>query len=125
VIWLSSTSEVKLANFRYVNTRELSCLDNQIYDPITAQNQFPRTLSQWMDRSDSSNGWLRYTGAAGRMADSRLIPTRLLRLYQLAFLNNRSDRQVDADVNETLPANYFVGAGLDQKSTWSFHTARL
>jgi hypothetical protein len=51
------------------------------------------------------------------MADSRLIPTRLLRLYQLAFLNNRSDRQVDADVNETLPANYFVGAGMDQKST--------
>jgi IS5 family transposase len=52
-------------------------------------------------------------GAVGR---TPFNPAQMLRILLIAYLYNLSERQVEVYINENLPAKFFVGLGVDQKS---------
>lgn len=111
-----TTSKIKMAKKRYMNTRDQSFFGNYIYDQIAPLDHFLRLLDQdinWERFTRQLNDIYRGDDEDGR---SPFNPAQLPKICLLAKFYDLTERQAEAFVNENLSSRYFVCSGIDQRA---------
>ena len=118
-----------MANPRYIQTDQQSFFGDYLYDQIVPEDHFLRKLNsliEWTFYTKKLTRLYKGEGLSGRPAYD---PALLLRCQLISYLYDLSERQTEVCINENLPAKWFVGLAIDQKSpdhsTLSVYRERL
>ncbi len=101
---------------RFVETGRDSFFGDYLYDQVVPQDHFLRKLKQDIDWGRFTRRLIRLYKGEGLVGRPPYDPALVLKVELIAYLYNLSERQVEAYINENLPAKYFVGLAVDQKS---------
>ncbi len=101
---------------RFVETGRDSFFGDYLYDQVVPQDHFLRKLKQDIDWGRFTRRLIRLYKGEGLVGRPPFDPALVLKVELIAYLYNLSERQVEAYINENLPAKYFVGLAVDQKS---------
>jgi len=101
---------------RYAKTGKDSFFGDYLYDQIVPQDHFLRKLKEIIPWERFTKRLIRLYKGGGRYGRPPFEPALLLKMEIVAYLNNLSERQVEAYVNDNLSAKYFVGLAVDQQA---------
>lgn len=101
---------------RFVETGRDSFFGDYLYDQVVPQDHFLRILKQEIDWGRFTRRLIKLYKGEGLVGRPPFDPALVLKVELIAYLYNLSERQVEAYINENLPAKYFVGLAVDQKS---------
>jgi IS5 family transposase len=114
---------------RFAETGKSSFFGDYIYDQVVPQGHFLRQLNQIINWDRFTHKLLKLYKGGGVVGRPPFDPAMVLKMELIAYLYNLTERQVEAYVNENLPAKYFVGLAVDQPapdhSTLSVFRERL
>jgi transposase, IS5 family len=105
-----------MPNIRFIDTREQSFFGNYIYDQIVPEDHFLRLLNQLIPWDRFTDRLLELYAGGAEYGRPPFNPIQMLKICLLAHFYDLTDRYIEVYVNENIPAKYFVGLGLDQKS---------
>lgn len=101
---------------RFIETGRDSFFGNYLYEQIIPQDHFLRLLKQEVDWERFTDKLIKLYKGEGVVGRPPFDPALVLKVELIAYLYNLSERQVEAYVNENLPAKYFVGLAVNQKA---------
>ena len=101
---------------RFAETGRDSFFGDYLYDQVVPQDHFLRKLKKDIDWGRFTRRLIRLYKGEGLVGRPPFDPALVLKVELIAYLYNLSERQVEAYINENLPAKYFVGLAVDQKS---------
>jgi len=114
---------------RYVKTGSYTLLGEYVYDQIVPQDHFLRKLKEAINWNRFTYRIIKLYKGEGVVGRPPFDPAQVLRMELIAYLYHLTERQVEAYVNENLPAKYFVGLSVEEKapdhSTLSVFRERL
>jgi len=96
--------------FKSTRTQK-SFFDTQIYDRLIPQDHLLVKLNNIIDFSFIEEECGKYYSRLGRKGES---PVKLFKMLLLAFLYNRSEREIEEDCNFHLLFKYFLGLEVDE-----------
>ena len=101
---------------RFAKTGQDSFYGDYLYNQVISQDHFLRQLKNEIDWKRFTRKLIKLYKGEGVVGRPPFDPALILKIELIAFLYNLSERQVEAYVNENLPAKYFVGLAVDQKA---------
>jgi len=101
---------------RFVETGNTSFFGEYLYNQVVPQDHFLRKLRDGINWKQFTNKLINLYKGGGVVGRPPFDPALVLKMEIIAYLYNLSERQVEVYVNETLPAKFFVGLGVDQKA---------
>jgi len=101
---------------RFAETGRDSFFGDYLYNQVVSQDHFLRKLKQEIDWGRFTRKLIRLYKGEGLVGRPPFDPAMVLKVELIAYLYNLSERQVEAYINENLPAKYFVGLAVDQRS---------
>ena len=101
---------------RFAETGRDFFFGDYLYDQVVPQGHFLRMLKQEIDWERFTRRLIRLYKGEGLVGRPPFDPALVLKVELIAYLYNLSERQVEVYINENLPAKYFVGLAVDQKS---------
>jgi len=101
---------------RYVKTGNNSFYGDYLYDQIIPPDHFLRKLRHVIDWERFTTKLIQLYKGEGVVGRPPFDPALILKMEMVAYLYNLSERQVEVYINENLPAKFFVGLAVDQKS---------
>lgn len=101
---------------RFAETGNNSFYGDYLYDQVIAPDHFLRKLRQLIDWKRFTTKLIQLYKGEGVVGRPPFDPALILKMEMIAYLYNLSERQVEVYINENLPAKFFVGLAVDQKS---------
>jgi len=99
---------------RFIESRGDSFFGEYLYNQVVPQNHFLRQLKQIITWDRFTKKLIKLYKGEGVVGRPPFDPAQILRVEIIAYLYQLTERQVEAYVNENLPAKYFVGLAVDQ-----------
>ena len=99
---------------RYAKTQNQSFYGEYLFDMVVPQDHFFRILKDLIDWSRFTKKLIKLYKGEGVVGRPPFDPGMILKIELVAYLYNLSERQVEAYLNDTLSAKYFVGLAVDQ-----------
>jgi len=103
-----------MAQARFAQTRKSTFYGEYIYEQVVPQDHFFRKLNELLDWPAYSQKMMRWYKGGGEYGRPPFDPVVLLKMLIVAYLYNLSERQVEAYINDSMSAKYFLGLGMDQ-----------
>ena len=103
-----------MAQARFAQTRRSTFYGEYIYDQVVPQDHFFRKLNDLLDWPAYTQKMMRWYKGGGEYGRPPFDPVVLLKMLIVAYLYNLSERQVEAYINDSMSAKYFLGLGMDQ-----------
>jgi hypothetical protein len=94
---------------RFVETGRDSFFGDYLYNQVVPQEHFLRKMKQGIDWERFTRKLIRLYKGEGIVGRPPFDPALVLKVELIAYLYNITERQVEAYINENLPAKYFVG----------------
>ena len=101
---------------RFIETGQGTFYGEYLYDPLVPKGHFFRKLNDLLDWRKYSQKMMRWYKGRAEYGRPPFDPVVLLKMQLIAYLYNLSERQVEAYINDSLSAKYFLGLGIDQSA---------
>lgn len=103
-----------MAEERYIETGTGTFYGTYVYDQVVPKGHFFRKLNEMLDWRKYSQKMMRWYKGRAEYGRPPFDPAVLLKMLLVAYLYNLSERQVEAYINDSMSAKYFLGLGMDQ-----------
>jgi len=103
-----------MAEERFKETGQGTFYGEYVYDQAVPQGHFFRKLNELLDWRKYTQKMMRWYKGRAEYGRPPFDPAVLLKMLLVAYLYNLSERQVEAYINDSMSAKYFLGLGVDQ-----------
>lgn len=103
-----------MAQERFRETGEGSFFGALVYERAVPPHHFLRQLRELLDWEELTQDWVALYKGGAEYGPPPYAPALVLKMLVLAYLYNLSERQVEAFVNDSLSAKYFLGLAADE-----------
>lgn len=103
-----------MAQERFIGTGTGTFYGTYVYDQVVPQDHFFRKLNEMLDWRKYTQKMMRWYKGRAEYGRPPFDPAVLLKMLLVAYLYNLSERQVEAHINDSLSAKYFLGLSMDQ-----------
>jgi len=103
-----------MAQERFIETGKGTFYGEYVYDQVIPKDHFFRKLNEMLDWRKYTQKMMRWYKGRAEYGRPPFDPVVLLKMLLVAYLYNLSERQVEAYINDSMSAKYFLGLGMDQ-----------
>jgi len=103
-----------MAQERFIQTGQGTFYGEYVYDQVVPRDHFFRKLNETLDWRKYTQKMMRWYKGRAEYGRPPFDPAVLLKMLLVAYLYNLSERQVEAYINDSMSAKYFLGLGMDQ-----------
>jgi len=103
-----------MAQERFIKTGKGTFYGEYVYDQVVPREHFFRKLNEMLDWRKYTQKMMRWYKGRAEYGRPPFDPVVLLKMLLVAYLYNLSERQVEAYINDSMSAKYFLGLGMDQ-----------
>jgi len=103
-----------MAQERFIETGQGTFYGEYVYDQVVPRDHFFRKLNETLDWRKYTQKMMRWYKGKAEYGRPPFDPVVLLKMLLVAYLYHLSERQVEAYINDSMSAKYFLGLGMDQ-----------
>jgi IS5 family transposase len=98
----------------FIETGKGTFYGEYLYEQLVPRDHFFRKLDAMLDWRKYTQKMMRWYKGRAEYGRPPFDPVVLLKMLLIAYLYNLSERQVEAYINDSVSAKYFLGLGIDQ-----------
>ena len=103
-----------MAQERFIERGKRTFYGEYVYDQVIPKDHFFRKLNEMLDWRKYTQKMMRWYKGRAEYGRPPFDPVVLLKMLLVAYLYNLSEMQVEAYINDSKSAKYFLGLGMDQ-----------